>query len=134
MESEQINEPNSYRSNQVTAQKQRHGCLTAYLVFMVIANSLVTLMYLLRSIRIQILEWPFSVLIVAGIFNVVCAVALLRWKNWGFWGFAASAVVIFFVNSIRHGIGVALLGFLGLPILYGVLHIGKERKGWSQLD
>jgi hypothetical protein len=80
-------------------------------------------------------RWAFPVLTVGGIFNVVCAIALFRWKKWGFWGLAASAVTIFFINlSLGLGTGRALLGFLGLPILYGVLHIGKEGKGWSQLD
>ncbi len=136
-----MNEPTAHTPNQAPAQKQRHGCLTAYLILMIIANSLVALMYLprLRIIHdIRMLQWArawaFPVLIVAGVFNVVCAIALLRWKKWGFWGFAVSTVIIFSVNlSIGLDIWPALLGLLGLPILYGVLHIGKEKKGWSQL-
>ena len=67
--------------------------------------------------------------------NLVFAIALLRWKEWGFWGFVATSVVIFFVNlSFGFSLGRALLGLLGVANLYGVLHIGKERQGWSQLD
>jgi len=140
-----MNEPNAHAPSDIPAPKQRHGCLTAYLIFMIIANSLVTLVYLPRPnyqlILFDIVHlywtrafvWP--VLIVAGIFNVVCAVALLRWKKWGFWGFAVSSVIIFFVNLfIGLDIWPALVGLLGLPILYGVLQIGKEDKGWPQLD
>jgi hypothetical protein len=130
-----MNEPIAYIPNQVSAQKHRHGCLAAYLVLMIVVNSVMALTYLLLSEGIHKPRWAFPVLIVTGIFNVVCAIALFRWKKWGFWGFAASAITIFFVNlSLGLGTGRALLGFLGLPILYGVLHIGKERKGWSQLD
>ena len=135
-----MTEPIQYTTNQPPAQKQRHGCLTAYLVFMIVANSASTLVYLVGSEAIRrntpnMPAWAFPVLIVLGIFNLVCAIALFRWKKWGFWGFVASAVIAFAVNlSIGIAPGFALVGLLGLAILYGVLHIGKERKGWSQLD
>lgn len=131
--------PTQYPTNQPPTQKHRHGCLTAYLVFMIVANSASALIYLLGSETIRrnvpnMPEWAFPVLIVMGIFNLVCAVALFRWKKWGFWGFVASAVVTFFLNlRIGLGLGSALFGLLGVAILYGVLHIGNENKGWSQL-
>ena len=120
--------------------KQRHGCLTAYLVFMIIANSATALMYLVGKEGIQdalpnMPDWAFPVLIGFGLFNLVCAIALFQWKKWGFWGFAASACVILVVNL---AIGLnplqALGGLVGVAILYGVLQIGKENKGWPQLD
>ena len=67
--------------------------------------------------------------------NLICAVALFRWKRWGLWGFVGSAVIVFFLNlAMGLGLGSALEGLLGIAILFGVLHIGKERKGWSQLE
>ena len=126
--------------NQPPALKRRHGCLTVYLVFMIIANSATALMYLVGAEDIrrempEISQWSFPVLIVGAILNLVFAIALLRWKEWGFWGFVATSVVIFLVNlSLGFSFGRALVGLLGVAILYGVLHIGKERKGWSQLD
>jgi hypothetical protein len=33
------------------------------------------------------------------------------------------------------GLGVlSFVGLVGIAMLYGVLHIGKENKGWSQLE
>jgi hypothetical protein len=107
---------------------------------MIIANSAIGLVYLfgaedLRHKLPNIPDWGFFIFIVGAIFNLVCAIVLFKWKKWGFWGFLGSAVVIFFFNIfIGIGPGRALLGLLGVAILYGVLHIGKERKGWSQLD
>jgi len=107
---------------------------------MIIANSATALIYLVASEAIRrnvpnMPEWALLVLIAGSIFNLVCAIALLRWKKWGFWGFVVSTVVIFVVNiSIGVGVGSTLVGLLGVAILYGVLHIGKETKGWSQLD
>jgi len=120
--------------------KQRHGCLLAYLILMLVANSATILIYLLGAEGIRrnspnMPDWAFPVLVVIGIVNLIFALALLRWQKWGFWGYAVSTVVVFFINlSIGVGLVAACLGLLGLPILYGVLHIGKEKKGWPQLD
>ncbi len=120
--------------------KSRHGCLTAWLVLMIIANSATALMYLLRSdvIRRAFPDapgWASPVLIVLALFNLVCAIALFQWKKWGFWGFCASSIVALVVNlSIGLGIGPSLVGLIGVALLYGVLQIGKENKGWPQLD
>jgi FtsH-binding integral membrane protein len=119
--------------------KKRHGCLTAWLVLMIVANSASALWYVLRSETIRrslpnALGWTLPVLIVVSLFNVVCAVALLQWKKWGFWGSCASAVVSLVVN-LWLGLGTGVAGaVVGVLLLYGVLHIGKENKGWPQLD
>lgn len=123
--------------------KKRHGCLTAYLILMLIANFLVVLIYsffLLASNAMQqsmpdIPGWVVSILCLFAIFNILCAIALFKWKRWGFWGFCASAVIIFIINlSIGVGIFQSVMGLLGVAILFGVLQIGKENKGWPQLD
>ena len=121
-------------------QKQRHGCLTAVLVLMIIANSATAFMYLFGGSTIKqnlpgIPSWALVVLGIFAVFNLVCAIALFRWKKWGFWGFIASSIVALFVNlSIGLGISQSLLGLVGIALIFGVLHIGKENKGWPQLD
>jgi len=106
---------------------------------MVIANSVVALVYLARVTRVlaqtSIPDWALLVLIIGSICNVAFAVALFRWKKWGFWGFVITATVFFFVNlSIGIPLVLALFGFSGAAILYGVLRIGKGREAWSQLE
>src|SRR6266478_76589 len=121
-------------------EKERHGCLTAYLVLAIIANAATALLYLFGAEAIKrstpnIPDWAFPVLIVLVLFNLACAIALLRWKRWGFWGLVASAAVTLGVNpTIGLGLSSAIVGFLGVIVLYGVLHIGKDNKGWLQLD
>jgi len=121
--------------------KQRHGCLTAWLILMLIANSATALLYLFSGAAIASKlphippSWLFPLLIVFALFNVVCAIALFQWKKWGFWGFLLTSVVAVFANlSAGLGIGLALLGLIGIAILYGVLQIGNENKGWPQLE
>jgi hypothetical protein len=121
-------------------QKQRHGCLSSSLILMIIANSATALIYLLWSDTIKQAYpaapgWAFPVLVVFCIFNLVCVIALFKWKKWGFWGFLVSSIVALIVNlSIGLGFGQSLLGLMGIVLLYAVLQIGKEKKGWSQME
>ena len=72
----------------MSEQKKRHGCLTAWLVLMLVANSEAVLIYTLGSAGVRqnypnAPDWAFPVLEVIGIANVVCVVALFKWKKWG---------------------------------------------------
>lgn len=124
----------------MSEHKKRHGCLTAVLVLMIVVNSATAVMYLFGSSVIKqnlpgMPSWAFVVMGIFAIFNLVCAIALFKWKKWGFWGFIVSSIVALFVNlSVGLGIGQSLGGIIGIAVLYGVLHIGKENKGWPQLD
>jgi len=67
----------------VPQEKERHGCLTAYLVLAIIANSATALIYLFGAAAIKrsvpnMPDWAFPVLIVLVLFNLACAIALLR--------------------------------------------------------
>lgn len=124
----------------VLQEKKRHGCLTAYLVLAIIANSATALLYVFGAEAVKrstpnLPGWAFPVLIPLVLFNLACAIALLRWKKWGFWGLVASAVVTLGVNlTIGFGFSSVIVGVVGVLLLYGVLHIGKDNKGWPQLD
>ncbi|HDL00987.1 MAG TPA: hypothetical protein ENH23_01980 [candidate division Zixibacteria bacterium] len=125
-------------------QKNRHGCLAAWLVLIIILNSTFALIILLASIDVLgkyklasgIPDLVFAVMIGCALFNLVCAMVLFKWKKWGFWGYLASNIVTIFVSiPFRINTGqLFLVSLIGVGLLYGVLHIGKENKGWSQLD
>lgn len=117
--------------------KQRHGCLTAWLVLMIVANAATALWYISGNVGRMLpssSQWAIPVITVFGLLNVVFAIALLKWMKWGFWGFCVSAVAIFIVNIMIVGIALAIPGLAGVLILYAVLQIGGENKGWSQLE
>jgi len=124
--------------------KNRHGCLTAWLILMIVANSLSLLMYLvmaagegeaMREAFPDMPVWAIPALIVLSAFNVACAIALFRWKKWGFWGFCATSAIGLPIN-LYLGVGVpqSIAGLLGVVLLFAVLHIGKDNKGWPQLE
>ena len=122
------------------AEKKRHGCLTAWLVLMIVANSVTALLYLVGFNFVKdrlpnIPNWSILLFAILAAFNVVCAIALFKWKKWGFWGFLINSVIALCVNFyVGLGIGNSLTGMLGIEMLYIILQIGKENKGWPQLE
>ena len=119
--------------------KRRHGCLTAWLTLMVAGNFILAIFYLVSSASSSRslssgTEWTLPATIILMLFNMVCAIALFKWKKWGFWGICVSSTIVFVVN-LSSGLGIipTLSGLVGVILLYGVLHIGNEKKGWPQL-
>jgi hypothetical protein len=135
-----MNEGTADNPSATSIQVGRHGCLTTYLVFIIIINSALALTYLFGAEWLQrngpkTPQWAFWVLAVCGVINVVSAVALLRWKRWGFWLFVLSAIAGVGINfSIGLGPQGIFGAVLGIAILYAVLHIGGERKAWPRLQ
>jgi len=132
---EQINE-----NQNVT--KQRHGCVTAWLVLMIIANSLTAIIYLFAN-EIITDNLPGNVstsLIVLsgiiGIANIVFSVMLFQWKKLGFFGFILTGIGSLIINlSIGLGIRQSLFGLFGIAILYRVLQIKKDNiTAWENLE
>ena len=121
-------------------EKKRHGCLLAWLILAIVGNAAIAVMYLFMGDMIKqglpnAPDWVLPVLIVFSIFNLVCAIALFKWKKWGFWGFVGSTIAALMINMyIGVSVQQSLMGLLGIVILYIALQIGKENKGWTQLD
>ena len=124
-------------------EKKRHGCLTVYLVLMLIVNSLSTYFYLVTPppdtgppFHMPLFPtWVYGVMAITGLLNLISAVAILRWKKWGFWGLLLSNIsIVIRYLIIDQAIGQLLVGLSPFIILYISLHIGKNNKGWSQLD
>jgi ABC-2 type transport system permease protein len=120
--------------------KQRHGCLTAWLALMIIANAAVAVMtpWSLKSIQEVIPEFPAWVvwaIAACAALNVIFAIALFQWQRWGFYGFVLSSFVALGLN-IYAGIGLlqSILGLAAIFLLYWVLQLGGAVTGWSQLE
>jgi ABC-type multidrug transport system permease subunit len=132
-------EKNNENSNAV---KQRHGCVTAWLVLMIFANSLTAVIYLFASDMIiknlpGNVSTPMLILLgIIGIGNIVFSVLLFQWKKVGFWGFLLTSIASLIINlSIGLGIGQSVIGLVGIAILYGVLQIKKDNvSAWDNLE
>jgi len=128
--------------NEVVEPKKRHGCLLVYLILMLIANAFNSFVYLNpptlppeMAEMANVIGWLFPVMGIAMLINLISTFAILRWKKWGFWLFTLTACVTLCINLyIGAGISSAVFGLSGVAILYGVLHIGGDKKGWTQLE
>ena len=104
---------------------------------MIIGNSISALIYLIEPGMLQ-LEAPegiFVLLAFLGTLNVMCAIALLQWKRWGFYGFCGTAVISCFINvSLGLGIVSLILSLIAVGVLFGMLNIGQEKKAWPKLE
>lgn len=132
----------SFPENAHDAPPQRHGCVTAWLVLIIAANSLAALVYFFatdlvtRNLPHEVSTTMIMLLGGLGIANVVFAFLLLRWKKIGFWGFAISAVATLAINlSIGLGIGQSLFGLVGVVVLFGILQIKQGNAStWQNLE
>ena len=79
--------------------------------------------------------WVYGVMAITGLLNLISAVAILRWKKWGFWLFASTSFITVCLNyTMGINFATSIFGLVGVLILYGVLHIGGDKKGWTQLE
>jgi hypothetical protein len=116
--------------------KQRHGCLTAWLILMLIGNSLAGLLYLFASgtIRRSIPNasaWALPAFIVVGIANIVFYIALFDGRNGNSMGcLERLSCRLSSVLSLSLGVPIVhvIFGVVGFLILFGVLGIGGDKK------
>jgi len=134
---------------QENVEKERHGFVTFWLWFMIIAgivgaimnfinaDTTATNLYFLTGKLIN--PAIIYVLGLLGLFNVGFSIALLNWKKWGFWAFCVSAVVALIINI---SIGLASImpvmvvgGAVSLLILWAILQLKKDGVScWSNLE
>jgi len=122
--------------------KQRHGCVTAWLIFMIVANSLSAGLYLFakelitKSLPGEVSAPMIILLGILSIGNIVFSVMLFQWKKLGFWGFVVTTTGALIINlTIGLGVGQSLFGLAGIAILYGVLQIKQGNvTAWENLD
>lgn len=122
--------------------KKRHGCVTAWLILMIIANSFSAIAYLFLGEMIRdtlpqdISQSMMYILALLGIANLIFAIMLFKWKKWAFWGFVATSIAAFGINmSLGLGIGSSLFGLVGIAVLYGILQIKQDGvSAWDNLE
>lgn len=123
-------------------EKRRHGCVTAWLLLMILANSLLSLVYLFAGDTV-VQDLPVAVplakiysLGILGVVNVVSATMLFTWKKIGFFGFIVSGIAGIMVNiSIGLGVFQSVFGLIGIAVLYGILQIKQNGvSAWDNLE
>lgn len=108
--------------------KQRHGCITSWLVFLIVINAIVGVVYIFQNEYIIDNMSPLftkEILLVIGFLslaNMVFAVLLLKWKKIGFYGFVVTSGIVFGINLyLEIGLFQSIFGLSGILILFAIL-------------
>ena len=119
-------------------KKKRHGCLTSWLILMLLASALFIILYLARAGYPQyspdLPAWALPVLITIETIQIICTIALFKWKKWGFWGYCIICASAFITNIWLGAVITAIGTIFDAIILYAVLNIGKKNTGWRNLN
>jgi hypothetical protein len=127
--------------NEEIQVKERHGCVTAWLIFMIVTNSVVLLLNLTWKSLLDpsITDKMARTLVVAAVLNLAnigFAIALLRWKLWGFFGMVVTSVLAFILN-LKAGFSPfqALPGLFGIVVLFAFLQMRRnEISAWDLME
>lgn len=123
-------------------QKQRHGCLTAWLIYLIIAYSLGTFLYFFKTDELsKAAQYEISedMRLIYGSFSflgAIFAIMLFKWVKLGFWGILAISILLFvaqILNDQRIMSPIFILICLG--ILYGLLRLKRgNESAWNNLE
>lgn len=129
--------------NEKTLEKHRHGCVTALLIFMMIANSAFVILYFFasefisKSLSIELSDADKIILSIFQIANLISCILLFQWKKIGFWLYVITDVAVVLLN-IYQGKGISQLwsALIGIALLFGVMQITTKSKKntWDNLD
>ena len=118
-----------------TPPKVRHGCLTVWLIFIIIGNVMTSVLLLnVSAAEANIAGWVKGLDIGLSLWIAICAGALFLWKKWGFYGFVLAAVISIALNVALKQYLYILSPVISVAILYGILQIGGANRGWTQLE
>jgi hypothetical protein len=134
---------------------KRHGCLTTWLIFMLIADALLglgnagwalisSLMNSNPELSAKISEagaahptepiWVTACAGLAYILDIFFVVFIFRWKKWAFFGSVLMSLALFVLLIVGGSSIFGAAGSLLSPIiLFGVLQIGGANSGWRRL-
>jgi hypothetical protein len=122
--------------------KQRHGCLTAWLVYLIIAYSFSAIFYFFKTDEIsKVLEYKISENMILirgslGIFGIIFTIMLLKWVKLGCWGILIISILLSAIQLINEdNIMSSFFILLCLIILYALLQLKKSNvSGWDNLE
>ena len=123
-------------------KKERHGCLTAWLIYLIISYTFMSLGLFFSNEKImKKISSDASeneLLFVASIMalNAMFAFMLLKWLKIGFWGILSTSVILFIIKIIDcDNIINPIVTIVFVIILYGLMKLKKNTvSGWDNLE
>ncbi len=134
-------------SDQASSSKKRHGCLTFYLIFMIIINLYLVVAYsglLIVALFIDqnittvpdVAIWLYPIQLIMAILSLVFTIAIFLWKKWGFYGIAVlSGMSLVISVALEFAVvWTSATVLISFALLYGALQVGQDNKAWPQLE
>jgi hypothetical protein len=128
--------------NERTLEKQRHGCVTSLLIFMMVVNSASVILYFFasefinKSLSVELSQSDKVFLSTLQLANFISCILLFQWKKFGFWFYVITDLATV-VLTIYQGIGISQLwsALIGIALLFGVMQITNKNKKttWDEL-
>ena len=119
-------------------ENKRGGCLTFFLLFMLVVSPLYVLIALLpasfTSSSEYLTNWPQWAIYgmgVIGLLSFASAFAIWKWKKWGVIGLAVAAIAFFVLNYSRHAVSI-LTAIVGIAFCLAIL-VRVVRPVWNRL-
>jgi len=113
---------------------QRHGCLTTWLILVVVINVGLALFLNYSDVARRVGDVEKIGAIIGAIISVVVVVLIWNWKKIGFWILAVFTALGFIFSLIEGNVLEAFRGLVPLAVLYFVLQKAKDYvSGWDNL-
>ena len=123
--------------------RTRNIWVSAYLGILIVAYALTVsvnmhaMYYLAEEMKIlypDMRPWVVPTQTMFAALNIGWAVALLRFKRWGFFGYVLTSVAICVIHVVAgQGVVDAALSLVAVGVLFLLLLVG-QRSFWSQLE
>lgn len=124
-----------------TDDRKRHGCLTIWLLLLILWNLALVLTYSGCNMAEWMGDtgepfgWYYPIMVGLAFLSIICVFALFRWRKWGFWMLLIiNAFKLVLEVSVGSSNFMVLTGIVvTMLILFAALNMGRENKGWPQL-
>jgi len=128
------NETKSGTSASSKSDRKRGTLLTLWLALLILANAYGTIRNIFdiisnSSVLLSVPLWAIYTLTLGSVLIVISAIAILKWKKWGFYLFCSLELLGFAVNLTAGAGFFAFIGLIGLAITYLLL-----RSSWSLFE
>lgn len=105
---------------------ERGGCLSTFIILMIIGNALSIFLYLGMGEKLtraaHLPAYTPVIMIVFGMLNVVFAFMIYNWKKMGVYGLTVNSILILIANLML-GMGITSFGgLIGLGILFALIN------------
>jgi hypothetical protein len=109
--------------------RKHSGCMLAVIVGIMFITVLWTIPELAAGLQTGFLEFGAAFTVVSNLLVIGFCVALLKWKKWGLYGFAAVIVVNLAVSTAYRNYGFVLPAAAVLMLMYNII-----RPYWKDME